>query len=232
MLKLWTTSYMRPSPVGSAGFISTVAHALIIGAWVVGTQPPSHMPADGLANRVYYIPPPDRPLLSAGSREAIHYIALGEGLGVGPGPVSFDETRPIALPEKSPEAGVAPVDTVASDPTPPVKTGDSVFTVLEVDSAVVRSASSAAPAYPLELLGKHVEGSVTVRYVVDTTGFADMASFIVVRSSNDGFVQAVRDALPYMRFAPAKIGLRRVRQLVEQSFGFRIAAPVIPGAAR
>ena len=99
---------------------------------------------------------------------------------------------------------------------------DSVFTEFEVDSAVVRSQNSAAPAYPLDLLQKHVEGAVLARYVVDTTGFADTSSFVVVRSSDSGFVRAVRDALPYMRFSPAKLGARRVRQLVEQSFTFRI----------
>ena len=100
---------------------------------------------------------------------------------------------------------------------------DSVFTILEVDSAVVRSQSSAAPAYPLELLTKKIQGSVNARYVVDTTGFADTTSFEVLTSTNEGFVRAVRDALPYMRFMPAKIGSTKVRQLVEQQFSFRIA---------
>jgi len=32
----------------------------------------------------------------------------------------------------------------------------------------------------------------------------------------------VRAAIPYMRFFPAKVGPRRVRQLVEQEFSFKI----------
>ena len=100
-----------------------------------------------------------------------------------------------------------------------------MFTKLEVDSAVVRSQSSAAPAYPLDLLSKHIEGTVVARYVVDTTGFADTTSFEVIRSTNPEFIRSVRDALPYMRFSPAKIGTHKVRQLVEQPFTFRITPP-------
>ena len=103
-----------------------------------------------------------------------------------------------------------------------VPNGDSVFTILEVDTAVVRSQMSAAPAYPLALLDKKIEGMVLARYVVDTTGFADTTSFEVIRSTHPGFVDAVKEALPYMRFQPAKIGGMKVRQLVEQQFSFRI----------
>ena len=83
-----------------------------------------------------------------------------------------------------------------------------MFTILEVDSAVVRSQSSAAPAYPLDLLTKKIEGSVNARYVVDTTGFADTTSFEVLERRTR-IHRAVRDALPYMRFSPAKIGTRK-----------------------
>ena len=70
------------------------------------------------------------------------------------------------------------------------------------------------------------------RYVVDTTGFADAASLEILKATHPGFVQAVRDALPYMRFSAAKIGPQKVRQLVEQPFTFRIAAPVVAGAPK
>ena len=103
---------------------------------------------------------------------------------------------------------------------------DSVYSILEVDTAVVRSANSAAPAYPLKLLNAHIMGSVSARYVVDTTGFADTSSFIVLSATHPEFVTAVKEALPYMRFQPAKIGGMKVRQLVEQQFSFRINEPM------
>jgi len=84
---------------------------------------------------------------------------------------------------------------------------------------------SAAPVYPLELVKQGVEGSVIVRYVIDSTGRAEPASLEVTASTHPGFTEAVRDALPGMRFTAATRDGRPVRQLVEQSFAFRITPP-------
>jgi TonB family protein len=228
MMRLWMTSYARPARQSGAGTLSAVAHVAIIAAWVVATLPPHTLPSDSITNRLYYIPPPDRPPLGARARETIRYVTAAPGLGSGPGPAAIDDRRPIALPERSADPGERTVDTLPTAPPAVVgaPTGDSVFTILEVDTAVVRSQSSAAPAYPLALLEKKIEGMVLTRYVVDTTGFADTTSFEVIRSTHPGFVQAVREALPYMRFSPAKIGSVRVRQLVEQPFTFKITPAV------
>jgi len=218
-------SYARPRPVRSAASLSMAVHTLLIASWVASTRPPTTMPDDGLANRLYYLPPPDRPMIARGSRESVQYITLTPGPGAGPGPTSASGRSSIVAPEVSPEPGTKAVDSVTAPPVVGEPDADSVFTILEVDSAVVRSQSSAAPAYPLDLLTKQVQGSVNARYVVDTTGFADTTSFEVLKATHEGFVRAVRDALPYMRFTSAKIGSRKVRQLVEQSFTFRINPP-------
>jgi hypothetical protein len=228
-MRLWKESYSRRSPLSGAGSLSLAAHALLIGAWVAATRAPASMSGDSLSNRVYYLPPPDKPSHPLGSREAVHYIALAPGFGAGPGSMSLDARQPSRVAEHSPVAGDRVVDSVTAPAEVGDTKGDSVFTVLEVDSAAVRSQTSAAPAYPLELLTSHVEGNVIARYVVDTTGFADVESLEVVTSTNVGFVRAVRDALPYMRFSPAKIGPMKVKQLVEQSFTFRITPPAKDG---
>jgi outer membrane biosynthesis protein TonB len=210
--------------------LSVVVHAALITAWVAATMPSASMPSDSFANRIYYIPPPDRPPPLQGNGETVRYLTLapGEGAGSGPGPSDLDARRPITpVAQQSAQAGEPQkADTVASTPSSAgVPNADSVFTILEVDTAVVRSQTSAAPAYPVDLLTKKIEGMVIARYIVDTTGFADTASFEVVRSTHPGFIAAVREALPYMRFSPAKIGSMRVRQLVEQPFTFKITPP-------
>jgi len=73
---------------------------------------------------------------------------------------------------------------------------------------------------------------VNAQYIVDTTGFADTTSFIVLQSTNTEFTSAVRDVLPYMRFEPARIGLSKVRQLVQQQFTFKITEPVAAAPAK
>ncbi len=240
MMRLWLDSYARPSFVASSATLSVAAHAVIIAAWVVATLPPPGMPGDGVANRTYpqYIPPPNREQGSAGSHESIRYIALDrDGPGVGEGSRTVGDERPRVT---DPTIGRAPVDSVATPAAPEVPgTQDSVFTMVDVDSAVARSENSAAPQYPPALLSAHVMGFVSARYVVDTTGLAEPASFEVIQSTNPAFVESVREALPDMRFKPAKIGPLKVKQLVEQTFSFRIddsvlkspAAPAAPATA-
>jgi protein TonB len=136
-------------------------------------------------------------------------------------PVTADETTG----NKARDSVTAPALVAPGPPD-----ADSVFSILEVDTAVVRSANSAAPAYPLTLLTARITGSVSAQYIVDTTGFADTSSFTVIKATHPEFVAAVKEALPYMRFQPAKIGPMKVRQLVEQQFTFHITEPAVAPA--
>ena len=63
-------------------------------------------------------------------------------------------------------------------------------------------------------------GEVLVQFVVDADGHAQMWTFKVLRSSHPGFTQAVREAVPLMRFVPAKLSGRNVKQLVQMPFVF------------
>ena len=224
MMRLWVNSYAR-SAVGLAVLSATISvcvHTGVIAAWIYATMPDTNVPSNSIANRVYFIPPRDRAPGQQAVREAIHYIDLTRLPAMsGDGPRMMGDMRPAA--DNETIATTIP-DSVPAPPVslPVLGTHDSVFSILEVDSAVVRSANSAAPAYPPALLDKHIMGYVSARYVVDTTGSADTASFEVMNSTNPEFIAAVRDALPRMRFKPAKIGETKVRQLVEQMFTFRI----------
>jgi periplasmic protein TonB len=44
----------------------------------------------------------------------------------------------------------------------------------------------------------------------------------VLKSSHEQFTAAVRNALPNMRFYPAEVGGRKVKQLVQQPFTFSL----------
>jgi TonB family protein len=100
-----------------------------------------------------------------------------------------------------------------------------VYSILTVDETAARAEGSAAPIYPQDLLREGVEGSVTVRYVVDSAGLAEPGSLSIVETTHPAFTFAVQQALPGMRFHPAKIAGRPVREVVEQTFHFRIEAP-------
>ena len=242
MMVLWRESYTRRAVVVllTSGVVSIGVHGAVIGSAAFRTQRPPELPGEGLANRVFYIPPPDRVRAEGRTTETISYFALAPlGVGSGVGAANFEPATKTVIPDASTMPGASVPDTAGVKDAPPaltpMVTRDSVFSVLEVDTAVARTENSAAPAYPLTLLKKNIMGSVAARYVVDTTGYADTTSFEVIRATHPDFVAAVRAALPYMRFSPAKNGSRRVRQLVEQEFTFRITVtdtpklPIKPG---
>lgn len=106
--------------------------------------------------------------------------------------------------------------------TAPVN-NDQTYFDFQVEKPVATAPGSAAPRYPDILRSAGVEGEVLAQFEVDTTGRINIASFKVLRKSHDLFEAAVRSALPNMRFLPAEIGGRKVRQLVQQPFVFALA---------
>jgi hypothetical protein len=98
---------------------------------------------------------------------------------------------------------------------------------VEVDSTVVRDSTSEGPAYPAELLSKNINGYALASFVVDTNGRADPTTFVALESTHPAFAEAVRVALPRMKFRPAIMAGVRVRQLVQQQFSFRVVNPAV-----
>jgi protein TonB len=103
-----------------------------------------------------------------------------------------------------------------------VPTGDVPYDALEVERPVA-ALPGTSPSYPELLRAAGLEGQVVVQFVVDTTGRAEGGSVRILSTSHELFAQSIRAAVPKMRFRPAEIGGRRVRQLVQQAFGFSLA---------
>jgi len=231
-MRLWVESYARTTRVSSSALVSIVAHAVLIGAAAAATRRPPALAADWIENRAYYLPPPNHAASQEESREALEYIALApEGFGAGATSSLASSDQPI-IAEPSASLGDIGRDLTSSIEAPKLAGTDSIFTQLEVDSTVSRFPGSAAPLYPVAMLNQGLQGSVLTQYVVDTTGYADTSSLKIVRATHAAFADAVRAALPYMRFFPAKIGPKRVRQLVEQEFSFKIDQAATKAARR
>jgi protein TonB len=230
MMQPWRERNQRSATIGTSAMVSVVAHVALIALAIGGTDRTLQEAHEDLVERATYLHlPPDRSPAQERTRAELQRLSLGTPLGWGKY-VDLPTGQSLA---GSPVAGDDPLrglDVGNSDvsiPELPRLGGyDSVYSVLDVDSSVVRDPLSAAPAYPEPLREQSLSGSVLARYVVDTTGRADMTSFVVVRSTHPLFTAAVREALPQSRFTPAKIGQRVVRQLVEQEFYFRLSPAV------
>ena len=92
----------------------------------------------------------------------------------------------------------------------------------QVEKQVMVVPGAASPRYPEVLRSSGVEGQVTALFVVDDQGRAEEASLRFSRSDNQLFEDAVRVALRRMRFVPAELGGRKVRQLVQMPFVFTL----------
>ena len=92
----------------------------------------------------------------------------------------------------------------------------------QVEKPVAQIPGTGAPRYPDALRSSGVEGEVQAQFVVDETGKAEPGTFKVLKATNDLFASAVRSALPNMRFYPAEVGGKKVKQLVQQSFQFKL----------
>lgn len=92
----------------------------------------------------------------------------------------------------------------------------------QVEKPVVQVPGTASPRYPEVLRSSGVEGEVQAQFEVNAEGRAVPATLKILKSSNDLFSSAVRNALPNMRFYAAEVGGKKVRQLVQQTFQFRL----------
>lgn len=225
MMRIWLHTSTKSAALGPSGAVSVLAHAALLGGAIYGTGRASRALEESVAERIYYLPPPDRAPGDRPVAQRVRYVAPGAG-----------DMREAASPTGRGAAGARGRAATHEDEHPgtdatdqPVRlaggTGDSVYSILNVDETAARVEGSAAPVYPAALIEQHVEGVVQARYVIDTTGHTDSTSIEILASSHPGFTQSVRDAIPRMRFTPGKVGGRPVRQVVEQNFVFHLLAP-------
>jgi TonB family protein len=100
--------------------------------------------------------------------------------------------------------------------------GRADASVSAVSAQVQTLPGSATPRYPAMLRLANVEGTVVAAFVVDANGAAEPTTFKVLKSSHDLFTNAVRVALPTMRFTPAVVNGRNVKQLAQMTFAFNL----------
>ena len=101
----------------------------------------------------------------------------------------------------------------------PVSINDALMD-FQVEKLAKLDTGNTPPPYPSVLRSSNLEGQVVAKFVIDTNGHAEMATFQVLQSAHELFSSSVRRHLPSMRFIPAQVGSRKVRQLVQMPFTF------------
>ncbi len=102
------------------------------------------------------------------------------------------------------------------------KVSDQPYFEFQVEKPVQQIPGTGTPRYPDPLRSSGVEGEVQAQFVVNEEGRAEPNTFKVLKATNELFSAAVRSALPQMRFYAAEVGGHKVKQLVQQSFQFKL----------
>jgi protein TonB len=229
----------RPRKEKTTGgtIFSVVFHTAVIGAAVYGTLEAKEQLEKPKQEKVEFVkmekksepPPPKEEPKPPPPREVV---------AAPPPPKGFQVlTAPVKIPDVLPDIDLSKKVTNEDDftgkgvaggiakgvvgGTAPVNTEQAYFE-FQVEKQVAPHSGNPTPRYPDMLRSANVEGEVLAQFVVDTTGRADMGTFKVLKSSHDLFTNAVRAALPSMRFYAAEIGGRKVKQLVQMPFQFAL----------
>jgi TonB family protein len=229
-MRFWLHSTTNMSLLSPSAAWSVAAHAVLFGGALYGWGPkPLTPPEDSSREQVYFLPPPDR-IKAHQAAIRLHFVEQGSGAGLAvTGKASPDGVQAGARALEAAEdvSGSAGSDVREQTASAPVMAADSVTSILAAEQSAVRVQGSAAPIYPPDLIEQMLFGSVLTHFVIDTSGHVDMGTVEIISSAHPLFVQSVRDAMPGMRFYPASVGGRKVRQLVEQRFEFRLM-PIAP----
>lgn len=209
--------------------VSILTHVLLLGGAIVGTARSATTRNDPQIEGVVYTRPAPDP---APPRDPVRNAPVAPSGHGRPSPtlpqldLTIEPVLPVIDASSStfdpdpfgngrPLAGTTPANRPSPDASAPLD-------MTAVEKVVVPRRGNPAPRYPEMLRRAGVEGSVTARFVVDTLGMVEPASVQIVQASHALFEQAVREAIRRMRFVPAELQGRRVRQLVEQGYGFTI----------
>jgi TonB family protein len=224
-MRFWFQSTTNMSMLSPSAAWSVAAHVVLFGGAIYGSGPKGRTPEEDVSTeQVYYLPPPDR-IQSSESAIKLRFVDRGHGAGIAViGKESPDGIQAGArsLQTADDVGGAAGSDAMEQAASAPIMSSDSVNSILAAEQSAMRVEGSAAPIYPPELIEQKLDGSVLTHFVIDTSGHVDMATVEILSSAHPLFVQSVKDAMPAMRFYPASVGGRRVRQLVEQKFEFRL----------
>ena len=231
MLEMLLESNSKKSRSIAGAITSVAAHtALIVAAIYATAQARSERPRPPETVRPVYIPRAIAPtrVTSATAPQQTRPLAR-RLMFVEPNVsnVSID-VPPIDAAGMVPTPGDFPPTLIGTD-TPGVGVDvsagavDAPFRAEQVEKQVALVPGAAPPRYPDVLRSSGVEGQVVVLFVVDEHGRSEEESIRFVRSDNRLFEDAVRVALRRMRFIPAQVGGRRVRQLVQMPFVFTLA---------
>jgi protein TonB len=218
-------------------FMSAVIHAAVISAAVYATAHATDALDKPKAEKVEFVtvkkdePPPPKETPKPPPPDVVMKAPPPKGFQVLTAPIKIPDVLPdidlsksVTREEDFTGKGVAggTAKGIVGGTPQPVNDNQTYFE-FQVEKQVAVQPDNPRPRYPDMLRSSNVEGEVLAQFVVDTTGRADMSQFKVLKSTHDMFTNSVKAVLPNMKFYPAEVGGRKVKQLVQMPFQFNLS---------
>ena len=137
-------------------------------------------------------------------------------------PIDVDVKVPVGSDDEVARGGAGPLGQSPGSPGLGGPTRDGALDERYADRAPHIIGSPIQPSFPAVLRERGVSGRVSVQFVVDTLGRAEMGGLKVVEASDPLFAQAVRAVLGRYRFSPGEVSGQKVRTLVQLPFDFTL----------
>ena len=212
------------SPVGAATSIATHLAVIVIAVHATAQSRPRPMNEPKLIVLSFVPKPPTIPQqprtpaarVGSSARTPFRFTPVA----IDPQPPSIDIAPPSPTDPNDFRRGGFSTST-ESGPAP--ANHSATFRADQVERQVTLLGGAPLPDYPEALRSAGIAGQVVAEFTVNERGLVEPDSVRFVRSDNVLFERSVRSVLGRMRFAPAEIGGRKVRQLVQMPFVFTLS---------
>ena len=228
MLERLLESKSKKERTAAGAIASVVTHTVVIAAALYATAQARVQPvAPRETMRAVYFPPAPNPGSVARPATRIHQpLVRTPSLTFVPPRIDINTPRidVTDIVSRPGDFSPGPIASVGSNSGGAGgNPADAHFRADQVEKQVTVVPGSAPPRYPEALRNSGVEGRVIAEFVVDEHGRVEDGSVRFAHSDNPLFDDAVRVALRRMRFIPAEVGGRKVKQLVQMPFVFTLA---------
>jgi len=99
---------------------------------------------------------------------------------------------------------------------PKPQTRNRVYYEFQVEKEASPLPARGVPRYPVPLHASGVRGETHAQFIVGRDGRVEKPSIKILKSTNELFTASLLEAFPDMRFSPALVRGRKVRQVVQQ----------------
>jgi TonB family protein len=139
-------------------------------------------------------------------------------------PIDLEVSVDVASNEEVARGALDPMDGTGGGALggPIGSTRDGALDERYVDRAPRVVGNPVPPTFPFAMRERGIGGRVSIQFVIDTLGRAEMHGLRVVESPDSSFAQAVRSVLPRYRFTPGEVRGQKVRTLAQLPFEFTL----------